>query len=111
MLGGATTGDWLVLFCEIKMKKRLCGEMYEFWNELSGELAGRLTVATVDTYVILIQAFKYAMTNFVLLLFVGIRRGIWQHGLKSTIMTLQWYTCYTRITTIDIMATLKIKRN
>ena len=49
MIGGATTGDWLVLFCERKLKKRVCDELYETWNELSGELYGRLTAATVDT--------------------------------------------------------------
>ena len=72
MLGGATTGDWLVLFCETSMKKKVCGEMYEFWNELSGELAGRLTVATVDTYVILKLALIYVLTKIVLFVFVGI---------------------------------------
>ena len=49
MPGGATTGDWLVLFCEKKMKKKLCNRRYEEWNELSGELFGRVTAATVDT--------------------------------------------------------------
>ena len=24
MLGAATTGDWLVMFCEVKMKKKKC---------------------------------------------------------------------------------------
>lgn len=49
MLTGSTTGDWLVLFCEKKQKKKVCNQMYEAWDALSGELYGRVSAATVDT--------------------------------------------------------------
>ena len=48
MMGAATTGDWLVLFCETQQKKE-CREMMPFWDSLSGELYGKVSVATVDT--------------------------------------------------------------
>lgn len=49
MMGGATTGDWLVLFCEGSHKKKECASLKEWWDEFANELAGRVTVAYVDT--------------------------------------------------------------
>lgn len=49
MMGKATTGDWLVLFCEMQQKPLDCNEIMPYWDQLSGELYGKLTVATVDT--------------------------------------------------------------
>ena len=48
-MGKATTGDWLVLFCEKEAKPLKCKQAEDYWDELSGELYGRVTVAFVDT--------------------------------------------------------------
>ena len=49
MMGKATTGDWMVIFCEGSHKKRECKAMREYWDTFSGELFGKVTVAYVDT--------------------------------------------------------------
>jgi len=45
---GATTGDWLVLFCD-PHRNRQCREIEPLWQELSGELFGKVTVAYINT--------------------------------------------------------------
>ena len=44
---GSTTGDWLILFCEYERFKR-CNEYQPFWDELTGLLRGKTSVAYVD---------------------------------------------------------------
>lgn len=43
---GATTGDWIVLFCD-KSKFSECRQIMAFWNDLSERLFGRSSVAYV----------------------------------------------------------------
>jgi hypothetical protein len=44
---GSTTGDWLILFCEVRHVK-LCRELLPTWHSLYGELYGRINVAYID---------------------------------------------------------------
>ena len=41
------TGDWLILFCEVQRFQK-CRDMVPFWDELSGVLFGKTSVAYVD---------------------------------------------------------------
>ncbi len=45
---GSTTGDWLILFCEVR-NVALCRELLPTWHQLYTTLAGRVSVAYVDT--------------------------------------------------------------
>ena len=45
---GATTGDWFVLFCDPHRNRRCRDEINELWEELAGELFGKVTVAYID---------------------------------------------------------------
>ena len=45
---GSTTGDWFLMFCS-KDKRLACGEeTLAKWDELSGSLRGRASVAYID---------------------------------------------------------------
>ena len=44
---GSTTGDWLILFCEYERFKR-CNDYQPFWDELTGLLRGKTSVAYID---------------------------------------------------------------
>ena len=44
---GSTIGDWLILFCDFQ-KMQKCKDYMPFWEELAGDLRGRVTVAFVD---------------------------------------------------------------
>lgn len=44
---GSTTGDWLILFCEYERFKK-CRDYQPFWDELSGLLRGKTSVAYID---------------------------------------------------------------
>ena len=44
---GSTTGDWLILFCEYERFKK-CNEYQPFWDELSGLLRGKTSVAYIN---------------------------------------------------------------
>ena len=48
MTTGATTGDWLVLFCEKERFKKRCEDIEPHWNKLAGELYGKTSVAYVN---------------------------------------------------------------
>lgn len=45
---GATTGDWFVRFCDTKCTP----ELDKAWSKLSTSLARRVSIASVDLYVI-----------------------------------------------------------
>jgi hypothetical protein len=44
---GSTTGDWLLLFCEVR-HVALCRELLDTWDSLYHELYGRVNVAYID---------------------------------------------------------------
>uniref|UniRef100_T1IUX9 Uncharacterized protein n=1 Tax=Strigamia maritima TaxID=126957 RepID=T1IUX9_STRMM len=45
---GATTGDWLVLFCNLT--EQLCTSLQPIWDSVSSRISARLNVAFVDTF-------------------------------------------------------------